>query len=71
MNGGKFVGNKATSEYKAHGGAIAHQNAKLNISNTVFENNYAKTYGNAIYASGSEVNIKDSVFKNHKNCRHS
>ena len=67
INGGKFVGNKATSEYKAYGGAIAHQNAKLNISNTVFENNYAKTYGNAIYASGSEVNIKDSVFKNHKN----
>ena len=67
INGGSFVNNKAISDDKAYGGAIAHQNAKLNISNTVFEKNYAKTYGNAIYASGSEVNIKDSVFKNHKN----
>ena len=65
VNGGSFVDNSATAAGKAYGGAIAHQNGTLDINNTVFENNSAKTYGAAIYATGSEVTIEGSTFKNH------
>ena len=65
ITGGSFVNNSATAANKAYGGAIAHQNGKLDINGTVFDNNSAKTYGAAIYASGSEVTITGSTFKNH------
>ncbi len=65
VNGGSFVNNSVTAASKAYGGAIAHQNGKLTIDGTVFDNNSAKTYGAAIYASGSEVTITNSTFKNH------
>ena len=60
-----FIGNSVTAASKAYGGAIAHQNGKLDIVNTIFDNNSAKTYGAAIYASGSQVTITGSTFKNH------
>ena len=60
-----FINNSVTAKGKAYGGAIAHQQGKLNISNSVFENNSAKTYGAGIYASDSEVTITGSTFKKH------
>ena len=44
------------------GGAIAVLGGRLNIENSIFENNYADFKGGAVYSSWSDVTIVNSTF---------
>ncbi|CAN0432660.1 unnamed protein product, partial [Discosporangium mesarthrocarpum] len=48
----------------AEGGAIRVVEGALNVTNCVFENNYAGLGGGAIFANLSTVVVESSLFRN-------
>ena len=71
INNCQFINNEMKGVANAYGGAISHQNGKLEIVGTTFDGNKTSRssggdcYGSAVYSSaGTEVNITNSTFKN-------
>lgn len=63
VNGGAFYGNRTyDSSGECCGGAIYSSKATVDISNAVFEGNYAEDNGGAIYAVDGGLSISNSSF---------
>ena len=63
VNGGAFYGNRTyDSSGECCGGAIYSSKATVDISNAVFEGNYAEDNGGAIYAVDGSLSISNSSF---------
>ncbi len=63
VNGGSFYGNRTyDSSGECCGGAIYSSKATVDISNAVFEGNYAEDNGGAIYAVDGSLSIGNSSF---------
>ncbi len=63
VDGGSFYGNRTyDSSGECDGGAIYSSKATLNISNSVFEGNYAEDSGGAIYADDGTMTFNSVLF---------
>ena len=63
VNGGSFYGNRTyDSSGECCGGAIYSSAATVDISNAVFEGNYAEDNGGAIYAVNGSLTVRNSSF---------
>ncbi len=63
VSGGAFYGNRTyDSSGECCGGAIYSSKATVDISNAVFEGNYAEDNGGAIYALDGSLSVRNSSF---------
>ena len=61
MEDSTFTDNNATN-----GGAIFVYTPNATISNSFFDNNYAKYFGGAVYYQGDKCTLKNSFLNNNK-----